>query len=59
MPPVCEISIEVYFRPIDVIRPLVIHAPNRMSPNLTFYAQLRPIYMPFQPTYLPPNVRLT
>jgi hypothetical protein len=47
MPLVCEISIEAYCRPNDVIRPLVIHLPNRMSPNLTIYAQFRPIYVAF------------
>jgi hypothetical protein len=47
MPLVCEISIEAYFRPNDVIRLLIIHAPNRLSPNLTIYAQLRPIFIAF------------
>jgi hypothetical protein len=56
---VSEISTQVCFRANDVMRPLIIHARNKMSPNLTFYAQLEPIYMPFPHTYLPPNVRLT
>jgi hypothetical protein len=43
MPLVCVISEEGYCRVKDVIRPLVIHAPDRLSPNLTFYAQFRPI----------------
>jgi hypothetical protein len=43
MPLVCEISIEAYCRPNCVIRPLTGHALNRMSPDLTFYAQLWPI----------------
>jgi hypothetical protein len=45
MPLVCEISIETYGRPNDVIRPLIIHAPDRLSPNLTIFAQLRPIFI--------------
>jgi hypothetical protein len=40
---VCGISIEAYCRPNDVIRPVVIHAPDRISPNLTIHAQLNPI----------------
>jgi hypothetical protein len=44
---VCEISIEADCRPYDVIRPLIIHASSRMSPNLTIHAQLRPIYIAF------------
>jgi hypothetical protein len=44
MPLVCEISIEAYCRPNDVIRPLIFHAATKISPNLTIYAQLRPIY---------------
>jgi hypothetical protein len=47
MPLMFEISIEAYCRPNDVIRPLVIHLPNRMSPNLTTYTQFRPFYVAF------------
>jgi hypothetical protein len=47
MPLVCEISIEAYCRLSDVYRPLVIHVHDRMSPNLTMYAQLRPIFIAF------------
>jgi hypothetical protein len=43
MPLVCEISIEAYCRRNDVIRRLIIGAPNRMSPNVTNCAQFRPI----------------
>jgi hypothetical protein len=43
MPLVCEISIEAYCRRKDVIRRLIIHAPNRMSPDVTICAQLWPI----------------
>jgi hypothetical protein len=47
MPLVCEISIEAYCRPNDVIRHLIIHASNKLSRNLTVYAQFRPIYIVF------------
>jgi hypothetical protein len=47
MPLVCEMSIEAYCRPNHVIRPLVIHLPNRLSPNLIIYAQLGPFYVAF------------
>jgi hypothetical protein len=43
MPLVCEISIEAYCRRNDVIRRLLIDAPNRLSPNVTICAQLWPI----------------
>jgi hypothetical protein len=43
MPLVCEISKEAYCRPNDVIRPLIIHAPDRISPDLTIYAQVNPL----------------
>jgi hypothetical protein len=42
---VCEISIEAYCRPNDVIKPMPIHTPTRMSPNLTIHAQLRAIFI--------------
>jgi hypothetical protein len=44
---VCEISIEAYCRPNAVIKPLIIHALDRMSPNLTIFAQLRPVFVAF------------
>jgi hypothetical protein len=47
MPLVCEISIEAYCRPNEVIRPLIIHAFDRMSRELTMYAQFWPIYNAF------------
>jgi hypothetical protein len=59
MPLVCEVSIEAYCRPNDVIRPIIIHARNRMSPNLTTYAQFRPIYIAIAARSLSLNVRLT
>jgi hypothetical protein len=49
MPLVCEISIEAYCRPNDVIRSLITLSTDGVSPNLTFFAQLRPIYSLFQP----------
>jgi hypothetical protein len=59
MPLVCEISIEAYCRRIGVIRPLINHAFNRMSPIFTLYAQLRPVYTAFPARWLPVHVRLT
>jgi hypothetical protein len=53
MPRVCEISKEAYCRPNDVIRRLIIHAPDRLSPILTIFAQLRPIDSPFQSDSFP------
>jgi hypothetical protein len=47
MPLVCEVSIEAYCRPNDVIRPLIIHASNRLSPFLKIYAQFLPIHIAF------------
>jgi hypothetical protein len=47
MPLVCEISIEAYCRPNDVIRPLITLAFDRMSPNLKIHAQFWPIYIAF------------
>jgi hypothetical protein len=47
MPRVCEISIEGCCRPNEVFKPLNIHAHDRLSPNLTIYAQLRPIFIAF------------
>jgi hypothetical protein len=44
---VCELRIEAYCRPTEVIRPLTIHACERMLPYLTIYAQLGPIYIAF------------
>jgi hypothetical protein len=49
MPLVCEISIEAYCRPNDVIRRLIIHAPNRMSPNVTVCAHFWPVYDALSP----------
>jgi hypothetical protein len=45
MPLVCEISIEAHCRPDDVISFLIIQASDRLSPNLTVYAQSRPIHL--------------
>jgi hypothetical protein len=59
MPLVCEISIEFYCRRNDVIRPLNIHALNRLSPKLSIYAQFLPIYIAIAARYLPFNVSLT
>jgi hypothetical protein len=47
MPLVCEISMEAYCRPIEVVRPLNSHALNRLSPNLTIHAQFRPFYVAY------------
>jgi hypothetical protein len=47
MPLVCEISIEAYCRPNAVIRPLIVRVTNRLSPILTFFAQVRAIYIAF------------
>jgi hypothetical protein len=47
MPLVCDISLEDHCRLSDVIRPTLIHASNRMSPNLTFVGQLRPVHVAF------------
>jgi hypothetical protein len=47
MPRVCEISIEGYCRPNEVFRPLIIHAHDILSPNLTIYAQLGPFHVAF------------
>jgi hypothetical protein len=49
MPLVCEISIEAYCRPNDVVRRLIILGPNRMSPNVTLCAQCWPTYNAFSP----------
>jgi hypothetical protein len=43
MPLVCEISLEAYCRRIDVMRRLIIDAPNRMTPDVTIFAQFWPI----------------
>jgi hypothetical protein len=56
---VCEISIEAYCRPIDVVRRLIIHAPNRMSPIVTTCGQFWPIYNVYSPRQLALEVRLT
>jgi hypothetical protein len=45
MPLVCEISIEAYCRPNDVIRPLIIQAYDSIFSRLTMYAQLGLIYI--------------
>jgi hypothetical protein len=47
MPLVCEISIEAYCRPNDVIRPIILHAPNRMSPNPRVFAQVWAFHIAF------------
>jgi hypothetical protein len=47
MPLVCEISRQAYCRPNDVIRSLILHAPTRMSANLTIFAQVRAIHIAF------------
>jgi hypothetical protein len=47
MPQVCEINDEAYTRPNDVVRPLIILATDVMSPNVTIFAQLRPIFIVF------------
>jgi hypothetical protein len=44
MPLVCEISIEAYCRPNDVVRRLVIHASKGIPPNVTTCGQFWPIY---------------
>jgi hypothetical protein len=58
MPLVCEISIEAYCRTNDVIRPLIIHAFDRMSPKVTIHAQFWPIYIAFLASLLALDVRL-
>jgi hypothetical protein len=58
MPLVCEISIEAYCRPNEVIRPLIIHASDRVSSNLTIYAQFWSLYLAFLASLLPLDVRL-
>jgi hypothetical protein len=47
MPLVCEISIEAHCRPNHVVRRLIIHAPNRMSPNVTLCEQFSPMHKAF------------
>jgi hypothetical protein len=46
---VCEISIKAYCRPIDVVRRLIVHASNIMSPNVTICSQLGPKYNAVSP----------
>jgi hypothetical protein len=47
MPLVCEISIEAYCRPNDVIRLLIIYDSDRLSPKLTLYTQKKPVNIAF------------
>jgi hypothetical protein len=47
MPMVCEISIEAYCRPNDVVRRLNNHATITMVAYVTVCAQLGPIYIIF------------
>jgi hypothetical protein len=49
MPLVCEISIEAYCRPNDVIRPLTSHALVSSFPHLTIHAKFWPVFIAFQP----------
>jgi hypothetical protein len=58
-PQMCEISIQAYCLPNDFIRPWNVHVHSRLSPNLTIYPQLWPIYVALPPSWLPPNVKLT
>jgi hypothetical protein len=45
----CEISMQAYYRPNDVIRPVNVLAPDRMSPNLTIHVQLWPVFIALPP----------